>query len=189
MGNDDDPGTAWTSVYCHRPYNPYWFMGGRNPAFRRATDGRLLDFKENLDHGVKNGASDFREVLAKLDLPKGTILVVVPGHEARASNAGRPLARAADPIAAADDRYVASVDSLIRTKTIEKLAKGGVREVQTHLDSLAVRQPTNLKGATVVILDDTVTTGHSVEAARYLITQAGAKRVAAVGLGRTVKYL
>ena len=65
----------------------------------------------------------------------------------------------------------------------------GDRDVQIHVRSMTVRQPPSLRGATVVILDDTATTGHSVDAARQLITQAGTKRVAAVALGRTVKYL
>ena len=55
--------------------------------------------------------------------------------------------------------------------------------------SLTVQQQPILTGATVVILDDTVTTGHSVETVLYLIGKCGAKRVAAVGLDRTVKYL
>ena len=164
-------------------------MGGQNPAFRKATDGRLLDFKDNLDHGIKQGAADFLELLTQLDLPKGTLLVVVPGHAARATNAGRPLARAALHIAETDSRFTASVDSLVRTVDIPKLATGGDRDVETHLKSMAVRQPPHLQGVTVVILDDTVTTGHSVDAARILLTQAGARRVAAVALGRTVKYL
>jgi predicted amidophosphoribosyltransferase len=183
-----DPETAWTDVLCHRPYNPYRLMGAQNPAFRKATDGRLLDFKDNLDHGIKNAANDLLELLDQLDLPAGTLLVVIPGHEARNSNAGRPLARAAQQIAATKTRFSASVDSLIRTVTIPKLATGGDRDVQTHLKSMTVRQPPNLKGATVVVLDDTVTTGHSVEAARRLLIDAGATRVAAIALGRTVKY-
>src|SRR5688572_21008920 len=104
MTDDDDPSVAWSGVFCHRPYHPYRFMGVPNPRFRKATDGRLLDFKDGLEDGVKNGAADFSEVLNKLDLPAGTILVVVPGHEANDSNAGRPLAKAVEMIAAEDDR-------------------------------------------------------------------------------------
>jgi predicted amidophosphoribosyltransferase len=165
-------------------------MGQRNPAFRRATDGRLLDFKDNIDDGITNAVADFSEVLAQLELPEGTILVVVPGHEARQSNAGRPLARAAERLADLDNaRYIASVDSLIRMRTVSKLATGGDRDVEIQLESMMVREPPRLARATVVILDDTVAKGGTTQAARQLVQNAGAARVAVVALGRTVKYL
>ena len=63
-----------------------------------------------------------------LELPEGTMLVIVPGHRARESNAGRPLALVAQALAG-DGRHEARVDTLIRTKTISKLAKGGDRSV------------------------------------------------------------
>jgi hypothetical protein len=78
---------------------PYWFQGQRNPAFKKPTDGRLLDFKDDEGEGQANGVTDFKELLDQLDLPKGTVLVVVPGHDAAQSNDGRPLARAANTIA------------------------------------------------------------------------------------------
>jgi predicted amidophosphoribosyltransferase len=184
----EDPVTAWNGVFCLRDYNPYKFGGSRNPSFVKATDGRLLDFKEGQDYAVKAETKEFAAGLEKLKLPKGTILVVVPGHEAKDSNAGRPLALVADALAQADGRYVARVDMLIRTQTIPKLAKGGNRSVQVHLNSMTVSNPALLKGKTVVVLDDTVTSEGSLTAARALLSQTGAA-VAAVGLGRTVKYL
>jgi hypothetical protein len=116
---------------------------------------RLPDLKDGLDLGVKNAAEDFRAGLEKLKLPKGTILAIVPGHEARESNEGRPLARVTQALAEADSRYVARIDTLIRTQTIPKLAKGGDRSVQQHLNSMRVNNPSSLKGATVLVLDDT----------------------------------
>jgi predicted amidophosphoribosyltransferase len=53
---------------------------------------------------------------------------------------------------------------------------------------MSVSDPSRVKGATVVVLDDTVTTGNSLLAARQLLSEAGADRVAAVALGRTLKY-
>ena len=83
-----DPETAWTGVYFLRDYHPYWVQGQRNSAFTKATDGRLLDLKDNEDQGVTAAAEDFKEGLDPLDLPAGTMLVIVPGHEAMESNEG-----------------------------------------------------------------------------------------------------
>jgi predicted amidophosphoribosyltransferase len=188
MAVNQDPETAWTGVYFLRDYNPYRFQGQVNPAFKEATDGRLLDLKDNLDKGVAAAAEDFKEGLDKLDLPDGTVLVIVPGHEALESNKKRALARAAHALAKLDKRYVASADSLIRTKTVPKKTDTGIRDVNVDLNSITVTNPAELKGKIVVALDDTTTTGGSLTAARQLLERAGAKRVAAIAIGRTVKY-
>lgn len=182
----EDPATAWNGVYCLREYNPWTFGGARNPKFDKTWDGRLLDFKEGKAYAIKAETEEFAKGLEALKLPKGTILVVVPGHEARQSNAGRPLAIVAESLAA-DGRYQACVNMLVRTKTISKLAKGGDRSVDQQLDTMKVTKPDALNGKTVVILDDTVTTEGSITAARTLLAKAGVA-VAAIGLARTVKY-
>lgn len=185
---DLEPEAAWTGIYCLRDYNPYWIHADRNPAFRTATDGRLLDLKDNRDHGVENAARDFKDGLRQLGLRDGTVLAVVPGHMARASNEGDPLARVVALLARQDGRYVPMVDSLIRTETVEKKTLGGSRGVGVDLRSMKVTNPAALRNRTVVILDDVSTTGGTLSAARQLVERAGAKRTAAIALGRTVRY-
>ena len=148
----------------------------------------MLDFKEGRDYAVDAETDTFRHGLERLELPKGTILVVVPGHEARASNEERPLARVASRLAEMDDRYVARVDALIRTLTVLKKAVSANRDISLDMKSMRVVEPRTLKDATIVVLDDTVTTGRSMAAARRLLCDAGANRVAGVGLARTVRY-
>jgi predicted amidophosphoribosyltransferase len=126
--------------------------------------------------------------LEALKLPKSTILVIVPGHTAAASNAGRPVALVAEALAAAKgSTYEARIDALIRATSIVKLARGGERSVDGQLDSMTLTNPASFKDRTVVVLDDVVTTEGSIRAARTLLERAGAK-VAAIGIGRTVKY-
>jgi Phosphoribosyl transferase domain len=183
----EDPQSAWTGFYCLREYHPYRLLGEPNPAFNKATDGRLLDLKDNTDAGIKAAADDFRVGLEVLNLPQGTLLAIVPGHEAADSNEGRPLSRVPYALARIDSRYVASVDALIRTTTVPKKTTGGSRAIRVDLESISVRSK-SIEGATVVVLDDTATTGNSLLAARKLLESAGAKQIAAVAIGRTVKY-
>ena len=162
---DLEPEGVWTGIYCLRDYNPYRIHGDRNPAFRTATDGRLLDLKGNENHGVENAARDFKDGLRQLGLRDGTVLAIVPGHTARASNEGDPLARVVALLARQDGRYVPMVDSLIRTETVEKKTRGGSRDVGVDLRSMRVTHPSALRNKTVVILDDVSTTGGTLSAA------------------------
>ena len=153
----------------------------------RQQNGRLLDFKEGQQYAISAEAKEFQAPLGELELPRGTLLVVMPGHEASATNAGTPLARAVARLVASDGRLMSSMDALIRFRDIEKLASGGDRSVAVHLGSIRVQEPPPVRGATVVVLDDIVTTGNSMEAVRQLLTTAGANRVAGIAIGRTVR--
>jgi predicted amidophosphoribosyltransferase len=156
----------------------------RNPEFG-ALDGRLLDFKEGKRYAIRAEAQEFSAALSQLELPEQVLIVVVPGHEARETNVDTPLAKVAEMIAAAERRFIASVDTLIRIKDIDKLASGGDRSVLVHLESIDVREPTVVKGQTVMVLDDITTTGNSMKAVRRLLSQAGAARIAGIAIGRT----
>ena len=183
------PDAAWTAEFCLRPYNPYRLYGEPNPAFVHALDGRLLDFKDGRDTAIAAETQALAEALEQLPLGRGTVLVIVPGHEARPENDGTPLARLAQGLAAADARYIARINALIRTQTAGCRSRGGERTLQASVGSLRVTDEAGIRGRVVVILDDTVTTGNSVAAARCLLRGAGACRIAAVALARTVKYV
>jgi adenine/guanine phosphoribosyltransferase-like PRPP-binding protein len=56
---------------------------------------------------------------------------------------------------------------------ITKLAFEGDRSLIVHLRSIAVSAFAWLQGATVLLIDDVVTTGNSIEAARRLLCPCG----------------
>jgi hypothetical protein len=180
------PETAWESVYCCRPYHACWIFGLRNPAFDKATDGRLLDFKDGQEHAVTAETAEFRKSLGQLELQAKVLLAVIPGHKARDTNAGTPLARVVEDLAKEDGRFVSCFETLIRFRDIHKLASGGDRGVAVHLNSIRVQQPPSVMGQTMVVLDDITTTGNSMDAARQLLASAGAIRIGGIALGRTV---
>jgi Phosphoribosyl transferase domain len=182
----EQPETAWESVYSCRPYHACWILGLRNPAFDKSTDGRLLDFKDGQEHAVTSETAEFSTSLSQLELPAGVLLAVIPGHKARDTNAGTPLARVVENLAKGDSRFVSSFETLIRFRGIHKLASGGDRSVAVHLNSIRVQQPPSVNGQTLVVLDDITTTGNSMDAARQLLASAGAIRIAGIALGRTV---
>ncbi len=77
-------------------------------------------------------------------------------------------------------------DIIIRTQDIESLHSGGDRAIETQLRSLKINK--NVKGKRIVVMDDITTTGHSLEACKILLEQAGAKEVILFAFGKTKSY-
>src|ERR1700676_1680072 len=125
----EQPETAWESVYCCRPYHACWILGLRNPAFDKSTDGRLLDFKDGQEHAITSETAEFSKSLNQLELQASVLLAVIPGHKARDTNAGTPLARVVENLAKGNSRFVSSFETLIRFRDINKLASGGDRSL------------------------------------------------------------
>jgi predicted amidophosphoribosyltransferase len=171
-------------------YHGYRLLNGeRNSAFRQATDGRLLNFKEGDLAAIDAEADELGAVLNCLRLPPRVLVAVIPGHRAVVTNRNTTLSQLVDVLTAQDGRLVASVDTLVRRQDVEKLAVGGSRSVKVHVESIRVQEPPSLHAETVVVLDDVVSTGHSMEAARELLGHAGAARVACVAIARTAKLI
>ena len=176
----------WTGHAHIRVYHPFRVAGEKNPAFND-DDARILDLKDGVAAAIETAAAEFADALTHLPLfPQPTILAIVPGSTAADSNANRPMALVAVAIAArAPFRLAAQPDTLKRHVTIEKLARGGARFEQIHLDSIRVADPQAALGSTVLLLDDVASTGNSILACRRLLQDAGAARVAALVLGQT----
>lgn len=77
-------------------------------------------------------------------------------------------------------------DIIIRTNDIESLHSGGDRAIEAQLQSLKINK--NVKGKRIVVMDDITTTGHSLEACKILLEQAGAKEVILFAFGKTRSY-
>jgi hypothetical protein len=181
---------AWDTVYCCRVYHGYRLLNGeRNPAFRRATDGRLLNFKDGEPEAIEAEAAEVGAAIDRLRLPQKALLMMVPGHRVARSNCETTLARLVEALADKNHALVASVNTLIRCRDVEKLSVGGRRSMAVHEGSMRVLQPPWVGGETVVVIDDIVSTGHSMAAARELLTRAGAARVACIAIGRTAKLM
>ena len=79
--------------------------------------------------------------------------------------------------------------SPVRVSRDELISRIQARQKQSPEQAVVIAADSDVRyEAVVAVLDDTVTTGTSVAAARALFLEAGATRVAAVALARTVKY-
>ena len=162
------------AIECGK-YHRYWQHGQRNPEFDWYS-GFLLDLKENKPAAVSYFA-DFLGRIVVANVP----IAVVPSHDPASVESGlRSLVR----LLASGGRIDAS-ECLVRTVKIEKLAHGGDRSVQTHLNSITVVRPELIQGRDVLLLDDITTTGNSLIACQQLLMQAGASRVQRMAFGKT----
>lgn len=127
-------------------------------------------------------------VVGCLGPPRRVLVAMIPGHRASGSNRDTVLSQLVEALVARDARLVASVDTLVRHREVEKLAVGGSRSVRVHVESMRVHEPPVVAGEAVLVVDDVVSTGHSMAAARDLLGRAGAARVACVAIGRTAKF-
>lgn len=140
--------------------------------------GRILDVKEKKEKGI----SYFYQQLDE-EICKGVAICVVPSHvKGNTNDSG--IAELARRLA--QNGRIDKTDYLVRTKTIDKLAHGGSRDISVQLDSLGVNPNMTVDGDVVLIVDDVTTSGASLEACKEILLQNGAKRVAMLALGQSV---
>lgn len=159
-------------------YHRYWNSDKtRNQAFDMFS-GRILDLKDKKEKGI----SYFFQQLDE-EICKDVTICVVPSHmESDTNDSG--IAELARRLA--NNGRIDKTDYILRKKTIDKLAYGGIRNIRVQLDSLGVNEDMRIEGDVVLIVDDVTTSGASLEACREILLKNGARRVAMLALGQSV---
>jgi predicted amidophosphoribosyltransferase len=161
-------------------YHPYRICGMRNPSFDQES-GKILDFKEGHEHAI-----DWAFALISPCLGRNFAITIVPSHHAE--NIDSPVKRLAKKLCEAEVTRIDATDCIVRHTTINKLAHGGDRSIQVHLDSIRITKQELIVGRQVLVLDDVQTTGNSLKACVQLVTQAGAAVVRSLSIAQTVGY-
>ncbi|MDR6383987.1 hypothetical protein [Paraburkholderia caribensis] len=164
-----------------------------NPKFD-ADCKRLLDLKSVAERGHPYAVAHFskmaKEFLASKGIPPPDLqvhIVVVPSSTAGKWSPG--LLKIGEYLIKHNSNFVDSMQSLVRVKTIQKLARGGDRSVWTHSQSIALAPKADkiLARKTILLLDDITTTGNSMSACAEILTvQATPARVMPLAIGKTV---
>jgi hypothetical protein len=153
----------WNGIAIFGDYLPWGVhraMGGDRSNYPEHS-GKILDLKD----GREGAAAHFAKLMAP-SLEGNFAVVIVPGHDPSKVSAG--LKALAGEITKAGQNRVDASGGLVRTKKIDKLAHGGDRSEQVHLDSVAVSEPRAIAGRDILLLDDVTKTGHSLQACRTL---------------------
>lgn len=159
-------------------YHRYWNLDRtHNQAFDMFS-GRILDVKDKKERGIAYFYQQLDE-----EICENVTICVVPSHfECDKNDSG--IAELARRLA--KNGRIDKTNYLIRTKTIDKLAYGGSRDIQVQLDSIDVNPDMTVEGDVVLIVDDVTTSGASLEACKEILLKGGASRVAMLALGQSV---
>ncbi len=158
----------------HRYRNP---DRTRNQAFDMFS-GKILDVKEKKERGIEYFYNQLDE-----EICKGVTICVVPSHTKSDKN-DSGIAELARRLAS--NERIDKTDFLVRTKSIDKLAYGGSRDIRVQLESLGVNPNMKVDGDVVLLVDDVTTSGASLEACKQILYKHGAERVAMLALGQSV---
>lgn len=157
-------------------YKPYWI---RNAAGERVRNPKWDDYSRQVLTLKQPQQPDYREsvricsallrtfLTAQARIPPAEILII-PSSTAGKYSPGLELVT--KYVCKNDARFSYRAHALRRVNSIDKLAKGGDRSLQVHLNSMEY-VASNSAPRVKILLDDIKTTGHSLEAAMLLIQQ------------------
>lgn len=167
-----------SEILCLGNYYPYRLSDRtKNPDFD-SWSGRILDIKEN-----KSSSVNFFFNYLNSMLSQGIAIAVVPSHCPDKTDSGiRQLARQLAKFGRID-----ATSCLVRHTKIDKLAFGGNRSTNVHLNSIKVESPEVIRNREVLLLDDVSTSGNSLLGCKHLLEQVGVQSVQCVALGQTVR--
>lgn len=170
-------------------YHKYWLVHRliKNPK-RDQNTGLMLDLKSSSERNHAQAIRHFGTAFAKelgtvIDRRADVYIAIVPGHTVDALSPG--LQSIVNNHIRTAFKVVNRVNPLRRHTTVEKRSTGGARSVESVLRSVEVVQSAIAPGASVVLLDDVMTTGSSLEGCTTLLYKAGAVGVWPFALLRT----
>jgi pyrimidine operon attenuation protein/uracil phosphoribosyltransferase len=170
----------WGQIAIYGDYKAYKVhkaQGGLSSDYP-AHSKRILDLKD----GRAGAVTHFKDIIEP-ELEDNIVIVTVPSHDPAKTGGG--LKKLAAGLAKKGGRVVDGSSCLVRTTKIDKLAHGGDRSVEVHLQSVAVQNAHRIEGKNVLLLDDVTKTGNSLEACTQLLLRAGAKVVQCATIGKT----
>lgn len=166
-------------IVVYSNYHKYWLDKKRkikNPLFD-VFSGKILDLKEG-----KESAIQYFYNLLNPEICDGITICIVPSSNAENVNGGMHMLGERLAI----DGRKNGVYFLNRYHSIDKLATGGNRRIDIHLQSINVITDMSIQGDIVLLMDDVTTTGNSLYACREILLENGAEKVEMFALGKSI---
>ncbi|MDO4166758.1 MAG: phosphoribosyltransferase, partial [Eubacteriales bacterium] len=157
----------------------YWLDRERkikNPLFD-VFSGRILDLKEG-----KGSAIDYFYKILNEEIRPGVTICVVPSSDAEKTVSG--IGILGEKLA--HNGRNNKVYYLNRKISIDKLADGGNRSIDVHMNSICTVKEMDITGDIVLLMDDVTTSGNSLYACRDILVRQGADIVEMFALGKAI---
>lgn len=114
-------------------------------------------------------------------------VAVVPAHN-KGGNSHAGISQVAMGLAErSSGKVIDATSCLLRIKRIQKLAEGGDRSRQTHIDSIQLKHPQLVQGKRVLLLDDVRCTGNSLMACQDILSKAKPRSVHPLALAQSLR--
>ncbi|RHV45033.1 hypothetical protein DXB46_16155 [Lachnospiraceae bacterium OM04-12BH] len=173
---------AWNQtgdIVVYSNYHKYWLDRERkikNPLFD-VYSGKILDLKEG-----KMSAVQYFYQLLDPEIRRGVTICVVPSSNSEIKESG--IGKLGEMLAGNGRKN--KVYFLRRNKSIDKLATGGNRSMETHMKSISTVLDMDIDNDIVLLMDDVTTTGNSLYACKEILLQNGAREVEMFALGKAI---
>lgn len=161
----------------------------RHPMVKKAIVG--LKYRSRKALAEYFGVALYREFFKHLSrdqqkVKEGIMLVPVPAHiegmRRRGYNHAELIARAIS-VCAAQDGFVLPVELILERnkETIHQVeAKTKKQRLESQIDAFSAKNGARITGKTVILIDDVITTGATIRAAKNALRPYGPKRILAV---------
>ena len=83
-----------------------------------------------------------------------------------------------------NNKFIDGTNCLIRYREIEEQKKQGKRHVETHMNSIMISNKNIIEGKKIILVDDIVTSGSSLNACKKILINNGAKEVICFAFGK-----
>jgi len=174
MHEEEIDGIEIATLGSFIPWGLHKDQGGDGASYPEHS-ARILDVKSGQEAGLKY----FADFMAPKIRTPGVVAIVPSSDPAKTGPGIIKLAKRLAALTPLSD----ATSALVRHTKIPKLASGGSRDIQVHLDSIAVNSQL-IVGDRVFLLDNVLSTGNSMLACRQLLEDAGASEVICMALGR-----
>lgn len=167
-------------IYYLGDYHPFKRNGMRNPLFDDYA-GLILDLKENKGEAKNYFSGRLNDAL--LNNPNLAILCV-PSHEAFKKGPNNEIIQ----LVCSHRGMVNGSNCLVRHTTVDKLASGGRRDIDVHLNSIRLENSRILENRDILIVDDVSTSGNSLKACEAIVRRnvRSIKSLSCLVYGRTI---
>lgn len=153
----------------------------------RGTSERIIDFKDGNSEAIQMFTNELEvaivnEIKVRQSRFTEKYVVIVPSHTKNQwSDSLLTVAHNLCERLQMNDYS----EALVRFENHPKLAWGGNRSIQSHLDTIKISPEYDVEGKEFIILDDVTTSGGSIQACREILKEAGAIKYASAVIGKT----